>query len=59
MQLQYGRNPSSRSSSWERTSTNREWQSQSSQGMENPHQNKKSQKLLRVCKFLQIVYQEL
>ena len=49
----------SRSSGWERTSANGNRQSQGSQRMEDPHQDKRSRKLLGVCKFLQIVYQEL
>jgi len=41
------------------TSENGEQQSQSSQEMENPHQDKRSGKLLGVCEFLQMIYKKL
>ena len=59
MQLQYERNPNSRSGSWERTSINREQQSQSSQRIENPYQDKRSRKLLGICEFLQTIHKKL
>ena len=59
MQLWYWRNSYSRSSSWTKRGTNREWQSRSSYKMESSYQDKRSKKLLEVCKLLQDIYQEL
>ena len=42
-----------------RRDTNREWQSKSSYRMEDPYQDKRSGKLLMVCKLLPDIYQEL
>ena len=42
-----------------RRDTNREWQSKSSYRMEDPYQDKRSGKLLGVCKLLLEIYQEL
>ena len=56
--LWHWRNFYPRNSSWVR-STNREWQSKSSCGIEDLYQDKRSRKLLRICKLLPKIYQEL
>ena len=57
MQFWYRRNTFSRSGSWKRSSDEK-WWNQSSQGMENPDQDKRSENLLGVCKLLLMIHQE-
>ena len=52
MWFQHGEDSNSWSSHWKRTSTNGSQQSQSSQEIENFHQNKRSEKLSDIHKFL-------
>ena len=59
MQFWYRGNTFSRSGSWKRRSSDEKWWNQSSQEMENSYQDKRSGKLLGVCKLLLEIYQEL
>ena len=59
IQFWYWRNFNYRSSCWIRRSTDGKQQSKGSKGMEDPSQDKRNRKLLRVCKLLLKIYKKL
>ena len=59
IQFWYWRNFNSKSSCWIRRSTDGKQQSKGSKGMEDPSQDKRNRKLLRVCKLLLKIYKKL
>ena len=59
MQLQYRKNPDTRSNCWKRTSPDGRRQNQGSKRVEDTDQSQKSGEFSGICKFLQKIHQKL